>query len=165
MERGLSLRWGVGLAISAALLFAWVLEASHMLNTKPRYNSDPGIFPVRSFQIRMEEKQFALFEQQMQKFGATFRFDDRSRQSTPNRYDVFFYMLRNEVDLIGGNVMPKGLNSPKGSNSLTNSIGFYPKRDRSPPPVENVNVLVEGLKTFLAPVDGSVITEIMQSRR
>lgn len=131
-----------------------------MLNYGPRYIYGPGIFPIRSFHFQLEETQFEQFERQMQKFGTAFGFENKTKLSTPRPYDVFFVLERNDVDLLGTNDMEKD------QTGLRFSIGFYPKVDGSkpPPPVENVNVLVEGLKAFLAPLKGAVLTEVTQRK-
>lgn len=130
-----------------------------MVEPYPRYKYGPGIFPLRSFHARLSRRQFNAFAQQMSRFAMAFHFNDLSRQATPDPNDVFFYMERNELNLIGGTVPPMG------ETDLIYQIGFYPRHDRAPPPPENVDGLVEGLKTFLAPVEGIVLTEMAASRK
>ena len=161
MEKGLSLRWQMVLAVVAALLFGLGLEAWHMLNYGTHYKYGPGISPVRSFRVHLGEKQFAHFERQILDFGATFGFKNETKPSSPRPYDVFFFLTRSDIDFLGTNDMEKN------QIGLRFSVGFYPKVDGSapPPPPENVNVLVEGLKKFLAPVEGAVMTEIASPKR
>lgn len=125
-----------------------------MLHHEPRYSLGPGISPLRRFKLLVEEAQFGQFERQMRKFGAEFGFDDKTRPSSSRPYDMFFVFYRSDIELTGSNDMEQN------QVGLRFSIGFYPKHDRPPPPPENVNVLVEGLKQFLAPVEGAVLTEV-----
>lgn len=132
-----------------------------MLNREPRYTLGAGNFPVRNFLVHVGKSEFGQFERQMSKFGAAFGFDNKSKAGGPDPYDIVFYMTRNEVDLVGTD------DTKKSESGLKYSIGFYPKVDGSAPPPspENVDVLVEGLKKFLAPVEGAVITEDTSSKR
>lgn len=152
MQKGLSLRWQLVLAVVAALLFGLALEARNMFNNEPHYSRDPGRSPIRSFRFHLEERQFGHFERQMLKFGAEFGFENKTKLSSTRPYDVFFILYRSDFDLLATNDMEEE------QIGMRFSIDFLPKRDRPPP--ENVNVLVEGLKQFLTPVEGAVMTEV-----
>jgi hypothetical protein len=158
MPREPSLRRRIIVAVAAALLFGLGLKVWHMLEPFPRYKYGPGIFPMRAFHVRLARSQFDAFAQQMGRFAAAFGFEDLSRQVAPDPRHVLFDMRRSEVDLVGSDV------TPKGAIALVYLIGFYPKHDRPPPPSANVNLLVEGLKKFLTPVDGAVLTETTDLR-
>ena len=154
MQKGLSLHRGLWLGVAVAAFFNLALEVRNMLNHEPRFTVGPGRSPIQSFRFVLKETQFGQFERQMQKIGAEFGFENKTRPSTSRPYDVFFVLERSEIDLLGTNDMEEK------QIGLRFSIDFLPKRDRPSPPPENVNVLVEGLKQFLAPVEGAVLTEI-----
>jgi hypothetical protein len=137
-----------------------------MLHPEPRYIIGEGIAPLRYFKVRVNRSVFFQFEQQMFKFADTFSFENKSRQSSPSPYDIFFIFQRNDVKLYSSNDSLFSRDAQETNKfGFDFSIGFYPKHDRPSPPQENVNVLVEGLKTFLAPVDGVTLTDVTQSRR
>jgi hypothetical protein len=125
-----------------------------MLAANPTSAKQEPRFPIKRFYIRMEKTKFKQYQMRMHEFGKAFAFSMRIRPTSPDPYDIYFVYTRDDIDMSSANA------SDSGATDLKFSIGFYPKRDRSPPPPENVNVLVEGLKKFLAPVEGAVITEI-----
>jgi hypothetical protein len=132
-----------------------------MLNTKPALGPRDSVAPLRRFRVRMDKSAFDQFTTQMLKFAAAFAFENRSRQRTPDPYDIFFVFLRDNIMLVGSN------DTEKNESGLKYSVDFSARPDRpaSSPPPENVNVLVEGLKKFLAPVEGAVLTEIASPNR
>ena len=130
-----------------------------MLNSEPILRWGPGIFPLRSFNIRMDKIVFKKFEMQMHKFASTFAFENKSKFSSPDPYDIFFIFRRSDIDLLGSN------DSESGQPDLKFSVGFYPKESQVPPPAENVNVLVEGLMAHLKQVEGAAVTEITKPQK
>lgn len=127
-----------------------------MLNTKPVLGPGDSVAPLRSFRVRMDKNSFEQLTAQMQRFAAAFAFENRSRQRTPDPYDIFFVFLRNDIMLVASN------DTERHETGLKYSIHLYPNFDRlaSPPSPENVDVLVEGLKKILAPLEGAVVTEM-----
>src|SRR4051812_44658871 len=65
--------------------------------------SPVGIFPVRSFHVRMDKAAYEPFIAQMRKFGETFGFRMLIKPSSPIPYDMFFQMWRDDVDLLASN--------------------------------------------------------------
>ena len=80
-----------------------VLEARHMLNPEPQFSFGPGIFPLRSIHVQIDKNDFNNFESQMRKFAATLAFEDKSKLSSPDPYDVFFIFRRSVIDVLGTN--------------------------------------------------------------
>lgn len=126
--------------------------------TSPPYRVGPGILPVRSFHVSVTEDAFEKFAVRLHQFGASFHFEDKSRAGSPLPHDIVFYMKRNELDLVATKDIDRAV------PGIRYSLGFYPKHDRAPPPAENVDGLVDGLKTFLAPVEGLVVTETTKAQ-
>lgn len=153
-----SFRWAIGLAIGAAVLFGLAWEARHMLNPEPRFTVRDGVAPVRWFNFRLAKSEFEPLRAQMIKFADAFGFENKSKYTSPDPYNYFFIFRRDDVDMASAN------RSNTGAPDLTFSINFYPKSGRPPPPAENVNVLIEGLKNYLAPVQGAVLTEVTRPR-
>lgn len=154
MQRRLILGWGVSLTITGLLLAVAALEAKRMLNSEPILQWGPGIFPLRSFDVRMDDQHFKKFEMLMRQYADTFAFENKSRQSSPDPDDVFFIFRRSDIDVLASR------SNERVRVDLKYNLGFYPKESRSPPPPENVNVLVEGLKKFISPIEGVVMTEV-----
>ena len=157
MPKAFSLRWGIGLATVAAVVFGLALEARHMLNAESRFTVRDGAAPVRRFIVRMDESEFERFRTQMVKFADAFGFENKSKYSSPDPYNYFFIFQRSDVDLLSTN------DTGRGKAGLKFSLDLYPKSDR-PPPAENLDLLVEGLKKYLAPVQGAVLTEVTAPR-
>ncbi len=135
-----------------------------MLNHPLRYEF-VDIPPMRYFEVRISRAAFPQFEAQMVRFAERFSFENKSRQMSENSYDIFFVFDRNDIELVSSNNSLDGMESEEEMKlGFKFSIGFYPQHDRAPPPKENVDVLVEGLKTFLAPA-GVTLTDITSTRR
>src|ERR1044072_8549279 len=115
--------------------------------------SPPGIFLVRSFNVRIEKSAYEPFIAQMRKFGATFGFRMVIKPSSPLPYDMYFQMFRHDVELSASN------NFDTSATALTFRVAFYPKKGTPPPPSENIAPLVEGLRHFLAQVPITSITD------
>ena len=120
--------------------------------------SPPGIFPVRSFNVRMEKSAYEPFIGQMRKFGETFGFRMVIKPSSPLPYDMFFQMFRHDVELDAAN------GSDTGAADLTFGIGFYPAKGQPPPSPETLVPLVDGLRHFMAEVPSASVTDVTQSR-
>ena len=120
--------------------------------------SPPGLFPVRSFDVRMAKSARGEFVAQMRAFGEAFRFKVVTTETSRGPDDIFFAMLRSDIELVAAN------DSDTGATDLKFGIDFYPKRDQSAPSPEKVAPLVEGLRQFLAQVPGAAITEVTARR-
>jgi hypothetical protein len=120
-------------------------------------SSPPGIFPVRSLDVRMDKSAHDQFVAQMQKFGEAFGFKILVKDHRSKPDDTFFQMWRHDVDLLAAN------DSDTGATDLKFGIGFYPKRGQPAPSAENVAPLVEGLRHFLNEVPSATVTEITRS--
>ena len=127
-----------------------------MLNAEPLNGSLRPLLQLRSFRIGVDRNAFEHFRAQMLHFAAAFSFEDRSRQLAPDPHEIFFAFFRDDIMLLA-------TNDPKADNSgLRYLVTFHPRLERqaSPPPPENVDLLVEGLMKFIAPVEGAVMTEV-----
>ena len=120
--------------------------------------SPPGLFPVRSIDVRMEKSAYDQFIVQMREFGGAFGFRMVIKPSSPRPYDMYFQMFRSDVDVSAANI------SDTGAIDLKFGVLFYPKRDQSPPPPENVSVLVQGLRQYLDHVPGVIVTDVTKAR-
>jgi hypothetical protein len=158
MPKAFSLRWAVGLAIGVAVLFGVAWEARHMLNPEPRFIVRDGVAPLRRLVVRMDESEFERFRTQMVKFADAFGFENKSKYSSPDPYDYFFILQRSDVDLLSTN------DTDRGRAGLKVSVDLYPKSGRAPPPAQSLDVLVDGLKKYLALVQGAVLTEVTRPR-
>ena len=115
---------------------------------------DDGIAPLRLVEIRIEKSARDPFVEQMRQFAVAFDFTALIKPSSPDPDDVFFQMWRYDVDLLGAKA------SDTGPLDLKFTVGFYPKPPRPPPPLADVDVLVEGLMRFLVQVPGAKITQL-----
>lgn len=120
--------------------------------------SPPGIFPVRSFDVRIDKSAYEPFIAQMRKFGETFGFRMLIKPGSPLPYDMFFQMWRHDVKLLASN------DSDTGATDLKFGIGFYPMRGQPPPLPENIAPLTEGLLRLLAEVPSASISDAMPRR-
>jgi hypothetical protein len=111
------------------------------------------LYPLRSIDLRIDMGQRDRFVDQMKKFGRAYGFDVLIRTMSPDPNNVMFNFTRQDLDLVGSH------RSDTGAPDLTFGISFYPKWTRPGPPAENVEVLVQGLKTFLRDIPGAIIVD------
>lgn len=137
-----------------------------MLHPELRYRvSTEGIAPLRDFKVRVNRGAFPQFQAQMFKFAEIFSFENKSRQRSESPYDTFFVFDRNDVEILSTNDSLFSRDAQESNKfGFDFSIGFYPQHDRAPPPKENVDMLVEGLKTFLASA-GIALTYVTKTHR
>jgi hypothetical protein len=132
------------------------MEAGRMLNAEPLIGRLHPLLQLRRFRVSFDRNAFGRFRAQMLKFAAAFGFENRSRQLAPDPHEAFFAFFRDDIMLLATN------DTKEDDPSLGYSVTFHPSLERhaAPPPPENVDVLVEGLKKFIAPVEGAVMTEV-----
>lgn len=112
---------------------------------------DP-LFPMRSFDVGIDRIQRDALSIKVQIFALRQNFESKTKLSSPDPDDIFFYLMRNDVQFMGTR------RSRQGSRDLEYSFAFYRQRDRAPPSLAEIDSLMVSLKTLLGEVPGLMIT-------